>query len=86
MTTKLLTVAMRSFWSLNACSTAVNTQTQGSWTMKKPIPLARNEVALAAVGGKVHVIGGSIQGIAGTYRDEYDPATDHLRTRAPSPQ
>lgn len=33
-------------------------QAQGSWTMRAPIPLARNEVALAAVEGKVHVIGG----------------------------
>jgi N-acetylneuraminic acid mutarotase len=55
---------------------------QGSWTMKAPIPLARNEVALAAVGGKVHVIGGNIQNVAGTYHDEYDPATDRWRTRA----
>ena len=60
-------------------------QTQGSWTMKAPIPLARNEVALAAVGGKVHVIGGGIKGVAGTYHDEYDPATDRWRTRAPLP-
>ena len=53
--------------------------------MKAPIPLARNEVALAAVDGKVHVIGGNIQNVAGTYHDEYDPATDRWRTRAPLP-
>jgi hypothetical protein len=57
-------------------------QAQGSWTMKAPIPLARNEVALAAVGGKVHVIGGGVQNVAGTYHDEYDPATDRWRARA----
>ena len=45
-------------------------QPQGSWSMRAPIPLARNEVALAAVGGKVHVIGGGIKGVAGTYHDE----------------
>ena len=60
-------------------------QSQGSWTMKAPIPLARNEVALAAVGGKIHVIGGGVEGVAGTYHDEYDPATDRWRTRAPLP-
>ena len=61
-------------------------QSQGSWTIKAPIPLARNEVALAAVAGKVHVIGGGVKGIAGTYHDEYDPATDRWRSRAPLPQ
>jgi hypothetical protein len=60
-------------------------QAQGSWTMKAPIPLARNEVALAAVSGKVHVIGGGVKGVAGTYHDEYDPATDRWRARAPLP-
>ena len=64
----------------NACA-----QAQGSWTMKAPIPLARNEVALAAVGGKVHVIGGNVEGAAGPYHDEYDPAADRWRTRAPLP-
>ena len=64
---------------------AASAHAQGSWTMKAPIPLARNEVALAAVGGKVHVIGGGIKGVAGTYHDEYDPATDRWRTRAPLP-
>ena len=48
--------------------------------MKAPIPLARNEVALAAVGGKIHVIGGNVEGVAGTHHDEYDPATDRWRT------
>ena len=30
--------------------------------MKKPLPAPRNEVALAAVGGKVYVVGGSVGG------------------------
>jgi N-acetylneuraminic acid mutarotase len=60
-------------------------QAQGSWAIKAPIPLARNEVALAAAGGKVHVIGGGIKGVAGPYHDEYDPGTDRWRTRAPLP-
>ena len=34
----------------------------GAWTMKKPLPAPRNEVALAAVGGKVYVVGGSVGG------------------------
>ena len=70
---------------LGALPANARAQAQGSWTMKAPIPLARNEVALAAVAGKVHVIGGGIKGMAGPYHDEYDPATDRWRTRAPPP-
>jgi N-acetylneuraminic acid mutarotase len=71
--------------ALGAFATESSAQAQGSWTMKAPVPLARNEVALAAVGEKVHVIGGSVKGVAGTYHDEYDPATDRWRGRAPLP-
>ncbi|MGH7834884.1 MAG: Kelch repeat-containing protein, partial [Candidatus Binatia bacterium] len=72
--------------ALGAWTATAHSQSQGSWTTKAPIPLARNEVALAAVGGKIHVIGGGIKGVAGPYHDEYDPATDRWRTRAPLPQ
>ncbi len=64
--------------ALGALAATAHGQSQGSWTMKAPIPIARNEVALAAVGGKVHVIGGSVQGVAGTYHDEYDPCDRSL--------
>ena len=50
--------------ALGASTAAAQAQAQGSWTMKAPIPIARNEVALAAVGGKVHVIGGGVKGVA----------------------
>src|SRR4029434_4838660 len=70
---------------LGALTATAHAQSQGSWTSTAPIPLARNEVARAAVGGKVHVIGGNIQNVAGTYHDEYDPATDRWRRRAPLP-
>ena len=30
--------------------------------MKKPLPAPRNEVELAAVGGKLYVVGGSVDG------------------------
>ena len=42
-------------------------------------------MALAAVGGKVHVLGGSVLGITGPYHQEYDPPTDTWRARAPLP-
>src|SRR5262245_42635394 len=69
-----------------APAVAQTTQTTGAWTQKKPIPTARNEVALAGVGGKLYVVGGGIQGNAGPLVDEYDPATDSWRSRAPMPK
>ena len=54
----------------------------GAWVEKKPLPVARNEVALAAVGGKLYVVGGGIAGNAVPLIDEYDPAADTLALRA----
>src|SRR5690242_6585254 len=58
----------------------------GTWTTKQPLATVRVEVQLAAVGGKVYVLGGSIGGNAVADVDEYDPATDQLRKRAPMPK
>jgi N-acetylneuraminic acid mutarotase len=41
---------------------------------------------VAAVGGKVHVLGGAVLGVTGPYHQEYDPATDKWRARAPVPR
>ena len=72
------------------CSAATPAMAQspaeGIWTEKKPLPTARNEVALAAVGGRLYVIGGGIGGNAVPLVDEYDPATDSWRARAPMPK
>ena len=54
--------------------------------MKKPLPAPRNEVALAAVGGKLYVVGGSVGGEAVPLIDEYDPASDGWRARAAMPK
>src|SRR5207249_2914622 len=59
---------------------------QGVWTAKKPLPTARNEVALAAVGGKLYVAGGGIAGNAVPMIDEYEPTTDSWRPRAAMPK
>ncbi len=61
-------------------------QSPGSWTTKAPVPARLNEVAVAAVGGKIHVIGGSVLGFTGPYHLEYDPAKDTWRPRAPVPR
>ena len=45
-----------------------------------------NEVALAATGGKLYVVGGGIAGNAVPMIDEYDPGSDLWRSRAPMPK
>ena len=73
----LITVAF-----LGALLASVPAQSQeGVWTMKKPLPAPRNEVALAAVGGQVYVVGGSVGGVAVPQIDEYDPPSDGWRAR-----
>ena len=62
------------------------TQSAGNWVMKAPLPAALDEVGVAYVSGKVHVIGGSVLGYTGPYHQEYDPATDKWRPRAPVPR
>ena len=67
-------------------ATTTAAQAQGSWSMKEPLPARLNEVSVAAVGGKIHVLGGSVLGVTGPYHQEYDPATDKWRARAPVPR
>src|SRR5690348_425491 len=61
-------------------------QDAGSWTLKTPLPAIRAEVSAAVVGDKLHAVGGATKGVAGPYHDEYDPATDRWRPRAPMPE
>jgi hypothetical protein len=65
---------------LMACAviaaSAAAANAQGSWTKKAPMPAALNEVALAGVGTKIHVIGGGVLGVAGPYHQEYDTEKD----------
>ncbi len=59
----------------------------GAWTVKAPMPAIRNEVAAAAVNGRLYVFGGSVGG--GRYdltrNEEYDPATNAWRARKDLP-
>jgi N-acetylneuraminic acid mutarotase len=72
--------------ALGALGANARAQSAGSWTMKAPLPAALNEVAVAAVDGKIHVIGGSVLGFTGPYHQEYDPASDKWRARSPFPR
>ena len=51
-----------------------------------PCHAASSEVAAVALDGRLHTLGGSVNGIAGPYHDEYDPATNTWRARAPLPE
>ena len=46
------------------------------WAAVADAPTARQEVAAAAVGGRVWVVGGFVDGAASTLVEVYDPATD----------
>src|SRR5215217_4576664 len=65
--------------------TNVDAQAQGSWAVKAPVPASLNEVTLAAVNGKIHLIGGSVLGFTGPYHLQYDPAADKWTPRAAFP-
>ena len=58
----------------------------GTWTLKAPRPTITNEAAAVAIGGKLYAPGGSQNGKSMDRLDEYDPATDRWRSRAPMPQ
>jgi len=61
--------------------------TRGVWSEKTRLLEPRGEVAAAAVGGKIYVLGGSALGEdAQTLNEEYNPATDRWRLRAPMPR
>lgn len=66
----------------------------GSWTTLAPAPTKRTEVAAAALGGKIYVVGGFNEPSLGNLTklavsnalEEYDPATNRWATRAPLPK
>jgi N-acetylneuraminic acid mutarotase len=58
----------------------------GTWTVAAPLPTARQEVAVAVLGGHVYVIGGLGETAEPLNTVEsYDPAADRWRRHAPLP-
>ena len=61
------------------------------WETKAPMPTPREHLASGIVGGKMYVIGGRTTGKVGgpdtnlDINEEYDPASDTWRLRAPMP-
>jgi N-acetylneuraminic acid mutarotase len=68
---------------------AASQSTGGVWAVKAPMPAIRNEVAAAAVNGKLYVFGGSASEKGGrsdlTRNEEYDPANNSWLTRKDMP-
>ena len=58
----------------------------GTWATKSPLPAARAEVAAVAVDGKLHALGGVVDGKSINSHDEYDPGADTWRMQAPLPE
>jgi N-acetylneuraminic acid mutarotase len=84
MSTKSLKVA--ALCTVLGALTTTTALAQGTWVMKAPLPAALNEVSVAAVDGKLHVMGGSVLGFTNLYHVEYDPAADKWTPRAPIPR
>src|SRR5262245_31059697 len=72
--------------ALGALTATAQAQAQGTWTTKAPVPARLNEVTVAAVGGKLHVMGGSVLGFTGPYHVQYDPGNNTWRPMAPLPR
>ncbi|PYM90853.1 MAG: galactose oxidase [Candidatus Rokuibacteriota bacterium] len=64
----------------------IDIKSPGQWTAHAPMPTARQEVAVAELGGRIFVIGGlgELSEPAPTV-EVYDPAADRWETRAPLP-
>src|SRR2546422_8541570 len=73
--------------TLASVAAAVGAQSKGGWVAKAPALLKRTEVAVAAVRGKVYVVGGFQPGLPFITPavEEYDPVTDTWHERAPLP-
>jgi len=58
---------------------------ENSWTSKAPMHVARSNLRVAVVNGKIYAIGGGTEnGVVGT-NEEYDPATDTWALKTPMP-
>src|SRR5215472_4892426 len=67
-------------------SKSTSSQSQGRWSTMARLLTPRAEVSVASVDGKIYVLAGAVNGsTASQLNQEYDPATDRWRDRAPLP-
>ena len=83
----MLRVFSAGFLVIVALASFALAQAKGAWTVKAPALTKRTEVAAAALRGKIYVVGGFQQGFSFITPavEEYSPATDTWRERAPLP-
>lgn len=55
-----------------------------AWVVRAPMPTARGALAAAALGGRIHAVGGSADGPTGAH-EVYDPTADHWVAAYPMP-
>ena len=76
------------------CAAALAQAPVGTWATAAPLPQPRAEHAVVGLDGKIYAIAGGIPTVDGTRMqqngastlvEEYDPATDRWRVRAPLP-
>ncbi len=72
--------------SVASSPTATDDATAGNWETLAPLPTPRSEVAVAAVGGLIYVVGGfEASGAPSQKVEVYDPATDAWSEITPLP-
>ena len=83
----MLRASSAGFFTIVVLASFALAQSKGEWMTKAPALTKRTEVAAAAARGKVYVVGGFQQGLSFITPavEEYDPATDTWRERAPLP-
>lgn len=78
--------------ALSGCAGGAPQSATAVWAQKSPLPVAMAEVGVAALDGKVYVVGGTEQRDkappiwASTLNMAYDPASNTWQQRAPLPQ
>jgi N-acetylneuraminic acid mutarotase len=60
----------------------------GVWSTAAKVPTPHSEVGVAAISGKIYIVGGTVDigTMSLSLNEEYDPATNRTRERAPLPQ
>jgi len=73
-------------WEAGGASQLPSAKAQGAWSRKAPLLAKRAETGVAALDGKIYVMGGATPtDQASPLNQEYDPASDRWRNRAPLP-
>jgi N-acetylneuraminic acid mutarotase len=79
-------------WSTNATTTEIYDIASGTWSTAAPLPTARSGIGVAALGGKIYVLGGEgwVGDFGGVFRanEAYDPNRNSWagQLRMPTPR